>query len=136
VDVPARRRGPIGSEGPLTGIEVSLGDGRLGDYSLPTPPSGDDLVRAICASLRFLELAPLPITVPLLRRSTAPPSGEAAPWTSPWPWSAPPGTQKTELTAMAQAHYGGRLQRPPPAGQLDEHGERPGKSRPSPRRTR
>ena len=98
--------GPIGSEGPLTGVEVSLGDGRLGDYLLPAPPSGDDLVRAVCASLRFLELAPLPITVPLLAAAYRAPLGEAAPVDLSLALVGPTGTQKTELTAMAQAHYG------------------------------
>lgn len=98
--------GPIGPEGPLTGVEVSLGVGRLGGYLLPTPPSGDELRRAILASLRFLELAPLPITVPLLAATYRAPLGEAAPVDLSLALVGPTGTQKTELTAMAQAHYG------------------------------
>jgi hypothetical protein len=98
--------GPIGPNGPLSGIEVSLGEGRLGDYSLPTPPSGDDLARAIHASLRFLELAPPTITVPLLAAVYRAPLGEASPVDLSLALVGPTGTQKTELTAMAQAHYG------------------------------
>jgi len=98
--------GPIGPEGPLTEVKVSLGDGRLGDYSLPAPPSGDDLVRAIGASLRFLELAPLPIAVPLLAAVYRAPLGEASPVDLSLALVGPTGTQKTELTAMAQAHFG------------------------------
>lgn len=98
--------GPIGPNGPLSGIEVSLGEGRLADYSLPAPPSGDELVRAIRASLRFLELAPLAIIVPLLAAIYRAPLGEALAGDLSLALVGPTGTQKTELTAMAQAHYG------------------------------
>jgi Domain of unknown function (DUF3854) len=65
--------GAIGPKGPLTGVEVAMGDGRLGDCLLPEPPENTALVEAVRASLRFLDLAPpgwctrcsRPFTVPL-----------------------------------------------------------------------
>ena len=98
--------GPIGSFGSLTGIEVSLGEGRLGNYSLPEPPKGEDLVQAIEISLRFLELAPRRITVPLLAAVFRAPLGEMLPVDLSVFLAGPTGWFKTELTAIAQAYFG------------------------------
>jgi hypothetical protein len=48
--------GAIGPIGPIPGVEVSLGGGRLGDYILPDPPTGEALVQAVRASLGILNL--------------------------------------------------------------------------------
>jgi hypothetical protein len=98
--------GPIGSFGSLTEIEVSLGEGRLGDYSLPEPPEGDELRRAIRTSLRFLELAPLRVTVPLLAAIFRAILGEMLSVDLSVFVAGPTGVLKTEVTAIAQAHYG------------------------------
>ncbi len=98
--------GAIGPLGPLTEVEVSLGDGRLGDYLLPDPPTNKALVRAIEISLRFLTLAPLALTVPLLAAIYRAPLNEAVPVDLSVDVAGPTGAQKTEITAIAQAHYG------------------------------
>ena len=53
-----------------------------------------------------LELAPPQITVPLLAAVYRAPLGEATPVDLSLALVGPTGTQKTELTAAAQAHYG------------------------------
>ncbi len=98
--------GPIGPIGPIPGIETSLGDGRLGDYSLPVPPAGDELRRAIGVSLRFLELAPPTITFPLLAAIFRAPLGGVVPVDLSVFVAGPTGAYKTELTAVMQAYYG------------------------------
>jgi hypothetical protein len=98
--------GAIGSMGPIPEMEVSLGDGRLGDFSLPAPPKGEDLARAIQASLRLLELATWTITVPKLAAIYRAPLGEAVPVNLSLFVVGPTGTHKTEVTALVQAHYG------------------------------
>jgi hypothetical protein len=98
--------GAIGPEGPLTGIEVTMGDGRLGDCVLPDPAIGEDLIRAVNASLRLLDLAPPEIAYPMLAVANRAPLGEAAPLDFSVHVAGPTGAFKTELTAITQAHYG------------------------------
>jgi len=95
-----------GAIGPIPGIETSLGEGRLGDYLLPASPTDEDLKQAIGASLGFLEVAPPTITVPLLAAVYRAPLGEVVPVDLSVFLAGPTGTQKTELTAIAQAHCG------------------------------
>jgi hypothetical protein len=107
---------PIGSFGSLTEIEVSLGEGRLGDYLLPLPPKKDELKQAIETSLRILELAPPRISVPLAAAIFRASLSEMAPVDFSVFLVGPTGVYKTELTAMAQAHYGAAFAgRNPPA---------------------
>ncbi|MFC1609975.1 hypothetical protein ACFL6C_03375 [Myxococcota bacterium] len=98
--------GAIGPNGPVSGINVSLGDGRLNDYSLPEPPSGEELRKAVRASLAVLELAPPSVTYPLLAATHRAPLGEVLPVDLSVFLAGPTGVQKTELTALAQAHFG------------------------------
>jgi hypothetical protein len=98
--------GAIGPNGPLAGVEVAMGDGRLGDLVLPDPPGDEALVGAVRASLRLLDLAPPEVAYPLLAAVYRAPLGEAAPVDLSLHVSGPTGAHKTELTAMAQAHYG------------------------------
>jgi hypothetical protein len=98
--------GAVGPMGPLMGVEVAMGDGRLGDLVLPDPPEGADLRQAIEISLRFLELAPPELAYPLLAAVYRAPLGEAAPVDFSVHVAGPTGAHKTEITAMAQAHYG------------------------------
>lgn len=98
--------GAIGPEGPVPGVEVSLGEGGLADYSLPDPPEGDELVRAIRASLRFLELAPPEVAYPLLCAAYRAPLSAASRADFSVHVTGPTGTFKTEATALCQAHYG------------------------------
>jgi Domain of unknown function (DUF3854)/3'-5' exonuclease len=98
--------GAIGPKGPLTGVEVAMGDGRLGDLVLPEPPENTALVEVVRASLRFLDLAPPGVAYPLLAAVYRAALGEAAPVDLSVHLVGPTGAHKTELTAMAQAHYG------------------------------
>ena len=98
--------GAIGPTGPLTGIEVTMGDGRLGDCVLPEPPEGEALVEAVGASIRFLDLAPPEVAYPLLAAVYRAALGEAAPVDLSVHLVGPTGAHKTELTAIVQAHYG------------------------------
>lgn len=98
--------GAIGPEGPVQDIEVSLGDGRLGDYLLPDPPTGQELQQAIMVVLRFLELAPLRITVPLLAAAFRAVLGEMVAVDLSVYVVGPTGVFKTELTAIIQALFG------------------------------
>lgn len=94
--------GAIGSEGPLTRVEVAL-SGPLAGYVLPEPPTGVDLSSAIKASLQMLEVAPHRLTVPAY----------AAIWRAVLGGSdfglhisGPSGVGKSELAALAQQHFG------------------------------
>ena len=71
--------GGIGRNGLIRDLSVSLGDGRMKDYILPEPPTGDQLKRALRASLRLLELAPVRITFPLIAATYRAPLGEIVP---------------------------------------------------------
>lgn len=57
--------GAIGGDGLVGGLEVVL-DGALGLVSLPAPPSGGELVRAVGASLDLLYLAPNRLCYPVV----------------------------------------------------------------------
>jgi hypothetical protein len=94
--------GALGADGLRADITVVLPEG-LKPFVLPAPPAGGALVGAIHASLRFLDLAPHPITVPLyaaLWRAVlgAADFGEHV--------SGPTGEGKTELAALIQQHFG------------------------------
>lgn len=94
--------GAIGSDGPVTDIEVGL-PGNLAAFTLPNPPSGDDLRRAVQTSLELTSLAPLRITVPLVGatyRSVI----DGADFTVAFVGET--GVFKTELAALGQQHFG------------------------------
>lgn len=96
----------IGPEGPISEIQVACGDTRLRDYSLPSPPKGEELINSIRDSLSFLDLAPPHITLPLLASVFRSVLGEVSQIDFSLFLVGPTGCQKTELTAMAQAHFG------------------------------
>ena len=94
--------GAIGGDGEVPAIAVRLPTS-LTNYSLPTPPEGDERTRAVRASLGLLELAGLSITVPLLAgvyRAVLN-SADFALWLV-----GPTGVFKTELTALLLQHFG------------------------------
>lgn len=97
--------GAIGPSGFQPAVHVQVGD-RLQYASLPEPPIGADLHKAVRASISFLELAPITITLPLLSAIYRAPLGECCVNDLSVFVVGPTGTQKTELTAMAQAHFG------------------------------
>jgi len=97
--------GATGGAGPVAGVEVRLSD-PLSRYVLPNVPNPDELVRAIRASLRVLELAPAHIAVPILAgtyRATLGPADFSL------HLAGPTGQGKTEFAALAQQHYGAEM---------------------------
>ncbi len=99
----------INADGPVEGLAVQL-PGVLGRFKLPAPPRDSDAARdAIRAAVDLLRVAPLSVTAPLVGAvwlaplSTA--LGEEAPDFTLW-FHGPSGVFKSELSALAQAHYG------------------------------
>ena len=97
--------GAIGPAEELPDIDVHL-PGSLSTFVLPEPPSGEELIKAIHASLSFLEVAPDVVTLPLY----------AAIWRSPLAaadfsehLTGSTGEGKSELVALCQQHYGPAL---------------------------
>ncbi|MGH7223354.1 MAG: hypothetical protein ACRELF_09005, partial [Gemmataceae bacterium] len=99
--------GAIGEDGAVDGVEVSPPPA-LARYLLPAPPAGDDLRRAVAASLRLLDLAPPRLAFPLLAAVYRAPLGCAD-------FSVflvgRSGVFKSEASALAQQHHGAGLDR-------------------------
>jgi hypothetical protein len=97
--------GAIGKDGPMKGVEVRLPDS-LDKFVLPPPPDGAKLVEAIRASIAVFDVAPDRITVPLVGAVYRAVLGASD-------FSlflvGQTGTGKTELTALAQQHFGAGL---------------------------
>jgi hypothetical protein len=73
---------------------------------LPEPPDGEELVKAIRASLKFWELAPQIVTVPLHAATYRAALGDTD---FSEHLSGPTGEGKSELAALCQQHYGPEL---------------------------
>jgi hypothetical protein len=86
------------------GVRVNLND--LDSYSLPTPPTSNKLKSAIRASLSILDVAPAPIAYGLLAATYRAPFGEVLPCDFSLFFVGQSGCQKSELTALSQAHFG------------------------------
>jgi hypothetical protein len=94
--------GAIGKDGAVDGVEVELA-GALSRVHLPVPPSGTELVLAVQASLRLLTLARHSITAPVLAEIYRAPLGDVD---FSLHHSGQSGVFKTELSALAQSHFG------------------------------
>jgi hypothetical protein len=94
--------GAIGPDGPVNSMNVEL-EGALGGYALPDPPDGDEVRRAVRASLGLLDLAPDEITVPLLAAAYRAPLGISD---FSLHLSGPTGEGKSELAALLAQHFG------------------------------
>jgi hypothetical protein len=94
--------GAIGADGPVAGVEVEL-PRALRSFLLPDPVSGQERVDAIRASLGMLEVAPDRIAVSVFCAIYRAPLGPAdfVVWLE-----GRTGVFKTELGALAQAHFG------------------------------
>lgn len=96
--------GGIGAEDTLPDIRVDVGHSNLSRYALAAPPA--DLTAAITASLGFLTLAPLSITVPLLLAMYAAP---LSPWATLdavlWVYGTTQSGKST-ISHLALSHYG------------------------------
>ncbi len=99
--------GAIGPIGPVPNIHTQL-FGAVARYTLPPPPTPENLRKAIKASLQFLDLAPLWVTVPLLAAAYRAPLGPAD---FGLHIAGPTGAGKSELVARAQQHYGPAMDR-------------------------
>jgi hypothetical protein len=97
--------GAIAANGASTTIAVSLPDALAG-FHLPAPPSGTELIEAVRASLRLVEVAPRRISVPVLTAAY-----RAALGTTDFSLGlyGPTGVFKSELGALAQQHFGAGL---------------------------
>lgn len=100
--------GAIGADGVVQGVEVEL-TGALGRIALPPPPAGDRRAAAVRASLALWDLAPPAVSIPVVATTYLPPLREALAAEPPdfatWLYG-PSGVLKSELAALAQAHYG------------------------------
>lgn len=97
--------GAIGPDGPVDGIEVSL-PSDLSLYRLPTPSAGDDLIRSVQASLRFLDVAGDLVTVPIFSSIYRAPLGSSD---AAIHLVGGTGAGKTAVAALAQQHYGAEM---------------------------
>lgn len=97
--------GAIGENGSVSGIDVELEEA-LRDYVLPDPPAGQELCRAVRASLSLLDLAPERITAPLLGATYLAPMGVATELDLSVFLAGRTGAFKTSVTALCQAFWG------------------------------
>jgi len=86
--------------------DVQLDCGGFESYVLPKPPGPAKLRSAIRASLSILDVAPAFISYALLAAIYRAPLSEALPVDFSLFFVGPSGSQKSELTALAQAHFG------------------------------
>lgn len=99
--------GAIGVPGAVPNVLVRL-PGRLSGYDLPAPPEGEDLARAVEASLAILDLAPDRFTIPnygLLLRAALGDSDFGGHITGET------GSGKSEFAALLQQHFGSTMNR-------------------------
>lgn len=94
--------GAINGDGPVLGIEVHPPEA-LARFVLPVPPRGAEVVQAISASLRLVDLGPDRIMIPLLAAMLRSVLGHAD---FSLHLTGPTGAGKTELAALAQQHFG------------------------------
>jgi hypothetical protein len=94
--------GAIGQVGQVPAISIEL-SGPLAGYLLPAPPEGQALQAAVRASLAGLEVAPDPITAPVLGATYRAVLGSADFGVHV---AGHTGAGKSELAALAQQHYG------------------------------
>jgi hypothetical protein len=96
--------GAIGADGIVQGIEVCLSDSLAG-HTLPAPVDGENLIKAIRASLRILLLAPeqtaFPVVCAIFRAALGPVDTALY-------LSGPTGVFKSELAALAAQHWGAK----------------------------
>ena len=100
--------GAIAAAEARSDIEVAL-DGPLARFILPEPPPNEEARSALLFSLALLDQFPLELAIPLLGAVYLAPLRQAlgteAPDFVPW-FHGPSGTFKSELLALAQAHFG------------------------------
>lgn len=103
--------GAIGANGPVAGVEVNLSSSQMQGYSLPLVPSREALRLAVKASLGLRTLAPPQITYSLLCAIYRAVLAECAHPDLSLFLAGHTGVYKTELTVIAQSHYGATFNR-------------------------
>lgn len=98
--------GAIGPDGVEASITVDLGFGNLRHIQLPALPEGEDLIKAIRRSLRFLEVATDSVSMPLFMGVYRAPLGEALTVDFSIFVEGKTGTYKSAITGVLQAHFG------------------------------
>ncbi len=94
--------GAIGEEGLISGVSVRL-PSSLSPLRLPSPPKGEARRLAVQASLKLLDLAPRPVTLPLFDAIWASVIGRAD---YAVVLEGQTGVGKTEVAALHQQHFG------------------------------
>lgn len=102
--------GAIGPNGLNAGITVVTDEGAR-NYELPEPPVGEALRAAASASLKFLRLTNPAVTVPIYASIFRAILSELKPSDFALFLEGRTGSQKSELAAMAQAHFGKQFDR-------------------------
>ena len=97
--------GAINAHGSVDAVDVEL-KGKLSAYELPTPPATSELSLLLRPSLRFLEIAPLRVTVPIYGAVFRAPLGEPPSMDFSVHVTGGTGAHKSSLVATALAHYG------------------------------
>ncbi len=104
--------GAIGECGQDDTVRVLLGGGRLANFELPPPPqSASDLCEAIRSSLALLDLAPDRVTFPLFAATFCSILSEVLVIDFSIFLVGPSGSQKSELAAQCQSHFGKKFNR-------------------------
>jgi len=99
-------RGAIHAKGNTEAILVSLGEDRIALFSFPNPPIAEKLHEAVRASIQMLKLGPLELVAPIFAAIYRAPLGPALPLDFSIFEFGRTGAFKSELAAIAQAHYG------------------------------
>jgi hypothetical protein len=98
--------GMITADGYDDSVRVDLGSNNLQHYNLPEPPTGQELDKAVKASLGFLDLGPLTIMAPLWAALFAAPLTEIrALYTVLWLYG-PTQSGKSTVGHLALTHFG------------------------------
>ena len=102
--------GGLGAHGPVAGIETDLRD--LSRYALPEPSkTAQERATAARASSRYLGLAKLEITLPLLACVFLAPLAQALKVDFTLWLEAPSQSQKSSIAAVALSHFGAAIDR-------------------------
>lgn len=98
--------GMITAKGYDDSVRVDLGENNLRHYNLPEPPKGEQLSRAVKASLNFLDLGPMRVTAPVWAAMYGGPLTEIRPlYTVIWLYG-PTQSGKSTLAHLALTHFG------------------------------
>jgi len=98
--------GGLSSSGLNDQILVDLGSGPMKHYSLPVPPSGGELKKAILHTLKILDLGPKRLSTPMLASIFRAPLCSFLPTNFIVFFVGTTGVGKTALTSVIQSHFG------------------------------